>query len=149
MEVYKQIRPFREIGEEEKFIITRKDKHFLYLKVYPRNTSLSEISKNKAFYTRVRISKLDANRYLTMYCYGIWDYSIEPGYKRQPKWSEPLSKDDLNKELKDIKERMGENDELYIYKKYGVAEQGQIAINAKVKHGNKLENIYLLRVDLL
>ena len=80
------------------------------------------------------LNKAEKDEILTMYAYRIYP-------QKSDKRLAPLiamSKSDVLEMVELLKVNMQEGDEIFIYKIYGIMEQGQRAIKALVKQGNRL-----------
>lgn len=83
---------------------------------------------------KLDLNKAEADEILTMYAYRVYEQSSD-------KRLAPLiamAKKDIIDIIELIKNRLKEGDEVYIYKIYGIKEQGQRAVKVLIKQNGRL-----------
>ena len=134
LHIYMQSQEYELIPKGYYFTIEKKDVNFK-VKCYKGKTNPSEIlnKKAKSEYT-LNLSKTEVDEFLTMYAFRVYQKNYDGKLSKLI----AMSKNDVMKIVSVIKNSLREGDEIYIYKMYGIQEQGQIAIKRYIKQGNRL-----------
>lgn len=141
MRIYKQGKETDRIPKGATFFIDSEDFNSYTVAYFlkEQQPTLFRIEEKRIKPKKTVIWKDEINDLLTMYGYRVWKFE-NSGYSHyeRAKSIEPMSKNDVMKNVKKEIPKLKENDEIYIYRVFGVAEQGQTAIKRYIKQGNKL-----------
>ncbi len=134
LHIYKQNKETELIPKGFYFTVEKKGKMYK-VECFGKQAKAYEIISREAKCKYIlNLNKAEVDEYLTMYAYRIYP-------QKSDKRLAPLiamSKKDVMEIVELLKENMKEGDEIFIYKIYGIMEQGQRAIKALVKQGNRL-----------
>lgn len=134
LHIYKQNKETELIPKGFYFTVEKKGKMYK-VECFGKQAKAYEIINREAKCKyALNLNKAEVDEYLTMYAYRIYP-------QKSDKRLAPLiamSKKDVMEIVELLKENMQEGDELYVYKIYGIMEQGQRAVKALVKQGNRL-----------
>ncbi len=134
LHIYKQNKETELIPKGFYFTVEKKGKMYK-VECFGKQAKAYEIISREAKCKYIlNLNKAEVDEYLTMYAYRIYP-------QKSDKRLAPLiamSKKDVMEIVDLLKENMKEGDEIFIYKIYGIMEQGQRAVKALVKQGNRL-----------
>ena len=134
LHIYKQNKETELIPKGYYFTVKKVKKRYKVECFGPKTKPYEILNKEvKPKYT-LDLNKAEKDEILTMYAYRIYQ-------QKSDKRLAPLvamSKSDVLEMVELLKVNMQEGDEIFIYKIYGIMEQGQKAIKAFVKQGNRL-----------
>ena len=141
MKIYKQGKDTLKIPKGATFFIESEDFNSYTVAYFlaKEKATVFKIEQKMVKPKRTIVYKNESDDLLTFYGYRIWRFE-NAGYTHYEKAQEikPMSKNDVMREVKKEIPKLKENDEVYIYRVYGVSEQGQTAIKRYIKQGNRL-----------
>lgn len=141
MKIYKQGKDTEKIPKGAIFYIESEDFNSYTVAYFleKERATVFKIEQKMVKPKRTIVYKDQANDLLTFYGYRVWKFA-NSGYAHYEKAQsiEPMSKNDIMRKVRKEIPKLKENDEVYIYRVYGVGEQGQTAIKRYIKQGNRL-----------